>query len=140
MSFTEEQKIIVRTTFAEVLDADLLASRFYDRLFEIDPTTKAMFRGEMAEQRKKLIQMLAVVVSNLHDLGSLIPAIESLGKRHVQYGVTIAHWDSVGAALLWALEDAFGSAFTPEVKDAWATAYGVIAQTAIAASYPQEEM
>lgn len=139
MSLTEQQIEIIQSTFAQVQDADLLASRFYNKLFEIDPSTKPMFRHDMAEQRKKLIQTLAVVVNNVDNFGSLVPAIESLGKRHVDYGVKVSHWDSVGAALLWALEDAFGEAFTAEVKEAWATAYGAIAQTAIAASYPVVE-
>ena len=136
MLLTQQQIEIIQTTFAQVPDADALASRFYDRLFEIDPTTKPMFRGDMAEQRKKLMQTLAVVVNNVDNLESLIPAIESLGQRHVDYGVTIQHWDSVGAALLWTLADAFGTAYTEEVNLAWSTAYAVIAQTAIAAAYP----
>lgn len=135
MSLTLSQRLIIQSTFAQIPDADLLASRFYDRLFEIDPSTKPMFRHDMAEQRKKLLQTLAVVVHSLDDLGAIVPAIQSLGKRHVAYGVTVEHWNSVGSALLWALEDAFGEAFTPEVRDAWATAYGVIAQTAIDAAY-----
>ncbi|MBK8020895.1 MAG: hemin receptor [Chloroflexi bacterium] len=134
MSFTNEQKIIVQTTFAQVSDADRLASRFYDRLFEIDPTTRPMFRHEMTEQRKKLMQTIAVVVNALDRLETIVPAIQDLGRRHVAYGVTPAHWDSVGAALLWALEDAFGAAFTAEVRDAWAAAYGLIAATALDAA------
>ena len=135
MSITNEQKIIIQTTFGQVSDADKLAARFYDRLFEIDPTTRPLFRGDMAEQGKKLMQTLAVVVHGLDNLISLVPAIQNLGKRHISYGVTTAHWNSVGAALLWALEDAFGAAFTDEVREAWATAYSVIAETALAAAY-----
>jgi nitric oxide dioxygenase len=137
---TNEQKNIVQTTFGQVADADALAARFYTRLFEIDPTTRPMFRGDMAEQRMKLMQTIAVVVSSLDKLDAIIPAVESLGKRHVSYGVTVEHWNSVGSALLWTLEDTFGDAFTDEVRDAWAAAYGLIAQTAIAAAYaPQVE-
>lgn len=135
MTFTNEHKHIVQATFKQVTDADKLASRFYQRLFEIDPSTAPMFRGDMSEQRKKLMQTLAVVVGSLDDLNSIVPAIQHLGKRHVQYGVTVEHWNSVGSALLWALEDAFGPAFTSDVRDAWASAYGLIAQTAMAAAY-----
>ncbi|MDX2075909.1 MAG: globin family protein [bacterium] len=133
MSLTTEQKTIVQTTFHQVVDADLLATRFYDRLFTIDPTTKALFHGDMGEQRMKLLQTLSVVVGGLNDLDTIVPAIQKLGSRHAGYGVTSAHWDSVGAALLWALGDAFGDAFTDEVRDAWASAYGLIAQTAMSA-------
>lgn len=140
MSFTDTQKSIVQTTFAQVSDPDRLAARFYERLFEIDRSTQHMFRGDMAEQRMKLMQTIAVVVNSLNHLDAIVPAIRSLGRRHVEYGVTIEHWNSVGAALLWALEDAFGPAFTEEVRGAWAAAYGLIAQTAIDAAYqPQEK-
>lgn len=139
MSLTNEQKAIVQTTFGQVTDADQLATSFYDRLFTIDASTKPMFRGDMAEQRTKLMQTIAVVVSKLDSLGEIVPAIQSLGKRHVDYGVTIEHWNSVGSALLWALADAFGEAFTEEARDAWAAAYGLIARTAIDAAYQQTE-
>ncbi|MDX2139262.1 MAG: globin family protein [Chloroflexota bacterium] len=136
MSLSNEQKTIVQATFAQVADADLLAARFYERLFEIDPATKALFKGDMSAQRMKLMQTIAVVVNALNDLDSIVPAIQSLGARHATYGVTPAHWDSVGSALLWALEDAFGTAFTSDVRDAWASAYGLIAQTAQATAQP----
>ncbi|MBI5929749.1 MAG: hemin receptor [Chloroflexi bacterium] len=139
MTLTNNQKAIVQTTFGQVTDADLLANRFYNRLFEIDPSTQSLFKHDMAEQRQKLIQTIGVVVNNLGDLSTIVPAIQSLGKRHVAYGVTINHWDSVGNALLWALEDAFGPAFTPDIRHAWASAYGLIAQTAIAAAYATSE-
>ncbi len=139
MSLTDKQKAIVQTTFGMVTDADHLASRFYERLFEIDPSTQRMFHGDMREQRMKLMQTIAVVVASLDNLDSIVPAIQSLGSRHVAYGVTIEHWNSVGAALLWALGDAFGDTFTEDIRGAWAAAYGLIAQTAIAAAYPQAE-
>jgi nitric oxide dioxygenase len=139
MSFTNEQKAIVQATFAQVSDADRLASRFYDRLFEIDPSTRHMFHGDLADQRKKLMQTIAVVVNALNNLETIVPAIQSLGKRHVDYGVTVEHWASVGSALLWALEDAFGAAFTEEVRQAWAAAYGLIAETAMNAAYAVAE-
>jgi hemoglobin-like flavoprotein len=138
MSLTETHKQIVQTTFAQVADPDALAARFYARLFESDPSLQALFHGDMAEQRKKLMQTLAVVVSCLNGLDNIVPAIKALGVRHVAYGVVPAHYDTVGAALLWALEDAFGPAFTAEVRESWAAAYGLIASTAIAAAYPRE--
>ncbi len=135
MSLTDAQRLIVQTTFRQVEDTDLLAKRFYARLFEIDPTTEPLFQGDMSEQRLKLLQTLSVVVSTLDDLPRIVPAIQNLGKRHVTYGVTADHWDSVGAALLWALEDAFGAAFTNDVREAWSSAYGLIAQTALDAAH-----
>ena len=83
----------------------------------------------MAEQRRKLMQMLTAAVKGLDRLDRLVPVVEDLGRRHAGYGVADAHYDTVGAALLWTLEKGLGSAFTPEVKEAWATVYGLLATT-----------
>ena len=124
------QKTMVQNTFATVTPiADDVAALFYCRLFELDPSLERLFRGDMKEQRKKLMQMLTAAVKGLDRLDQLVPVVEDLGRRHAAYGVADAHYDTVGAALLWTLEKGLGAAFTPEVKDAWATVYGVLATT-----------
>ena len=125
---TPEQKKIVQRTWRLVPIADKAATLFYDRLFAIDPSTRPMFRAEtLAEQRKKLVQILAAAVSGLDDLDALVPVVKDLGRRHAGYGVTAAHYDSVGQALLWTLEQGLGAAWTPEAKAAWTVVYGLIA-------------
>ena len=82
--------------------ADAAARLFYDRLFEIDATTRPLFKAtDLTEQRRKLIQALTMVVQGLDHLEALVPTIADLGRRHAQFGVTDAHYDAVGAALLW---------------------------------------
>ena len=121
---------LVQRTFAIIAPiADDAAALFYRRLFEIDPSLRGMFKGDMVEQRRKLMQMLTAAVKGLPRLDRLVPVVEDLGRRHTGYGVIDAHYDTVGAALLWTLEKGLGSAFTPDVKDAWATVYGVLAST-----------
>jgi hemoglobin-like flavoprotein len=68
-------------------------------------------------------------VGGLTRLDTIVPAVQDLGRRHVKYGVKDKHYDTVGAALLWTLEQGLGDAFTPDVKSAWASAYGVLAGT-----------
>ena len=102
---------------------------FYGRLFELDPNLRALFKSNLKDQGKKLMHMLGMVVHGLANLESLLPAVKNLGARHVDYGVEDSHYDTVGAALLWTLEQGLGKGFTPEVKDAWATAYGALAAT-----------
>jgi hemoglobin-like flavoprotein len=127
---TDRQKTLVQTTFQTIMPiADDAAVLFYQRLFEIAPELRPMFRGDMTEQRKKLMQMLTAAVKGLDRLEQLVPVVQDLGRRHVAYGVEDKHYDTVGAALLWTLEMGLGAAFTPEVKDAWATVYGLIATT-----------
>jgi len=125
---TPVQKSLIRTTWAQVLPiAESAAGLFYQRLFEIDPTTRALFRDtDMAQQRRKLLHVLGVAVSSLDNLGALMKTVEDLGRRHAGYGVKDAHYDSVGAALLWTLEEGLGSAWTPEAAAAWTEIYGLL--------------
>ena len=127
---TNTQKVLVQESFAAVMPiADDAAALFYRRLFELDPSLERMFKGDMTEQRRKLVQMLTAAVKGLDRLDQLVPVVEELGRRHVGYGVADAHYDTVGAALLWTLEKGLGSAFTPEVRDAWVAVYGLLAGT-----------
>lgn len=114
--------------------ADNAASLFYSKLFELDPSLKAMFKSDMSEQRKKLMQILGVAVSSLSNLNAIVPAVQDLGRRHVQYGVQPQHYNTVAQAILWMLEQTLGAAFTPAVKQSWTEVYTILADTMIAAA------
>src|SRR5437868_767074 len=107
---------LVQQTWAQVLPiADEAAQLFYCRLFEIDPTLRRMFEhADMAEQRRKLMMVIGMAVRSLDRLDDLLPAVEALGRKHVAYGVTTAHYDTVATALIWALEQGLGTGFTPK--------------------------
>lgn len=123
-----EQKQLVRESFAEVVPiADAAARLFYGRLFELDPDARALFTNDMEEQGRKLMQMLKVAVNGLDRLDTLLPALKALGARHVDYGVKPEQYPTVGAALLWTLQQGLGDKFTPEVKDAWTEVYTLMA-------------
>lgn len=127
---TVRQKDLVQGTFASIATiADDAAILFYQRLFELDPSLKPMFRGDMGEQRKKLMQMITAAVKGLDRLEQLVPVVQNLGRRHASYGVQESHYETVGAALLWTLEMGLGRQFTPEVKEAWSAVYGLLATT-----------
>lgn len=125
---TPEQTTIVQETWKQVAPiADRAAGLFYDRLFEIDPTTRPMFRStDLAEQRRKLMQVLAAAVEGLDRLDTLVPEVEALGRRHVAYGVCDAHYQSVGTALLWTLEQGLGPSWTEDAAAAWTEAYALL--------------
>jgi len=127
---TYAQKVLVQDSFAAIApNADAVAALFYGRLFEIDPSLRHMFRGDMAEQRKKLMQMLTAAVKGLDRLEQLVPVVQDLGRRHAKYGVADEHYDTVAAALLWTLEQGLGEAFTEDLKGAWVTVYTLLATT-----------
>lgn len=126
---------LVQASFEKVVPiAGVAADLFYGRLFEIDPSLRPMFRGNLDEQKAKLMHMLTLVVRGLNRLDQLVPAVQQLGRRHVGYGVTEAHYQTVAAALLWTLEQGLGPDFTPEVREAWVAAYTILATTMQAAA------
>jgi hemoglobin-like flavoprotein len=122
------QIVLVQESWEKVLPiADQAAQLFYGRLFELDPSLRPMFASDMTEQRKKLMQMITVAVRGLTRLEELIPAVEALGARHGDYGVTDAHYATVAEALLWTLGQGLGDAFTEDVKHAWTETYVTLA-------------
>ena len=132
---TPTQKELVQKTFGMVApQAEAAAALFYGRLFELDPSLKVLFKGELTEQGRKLMAMIATAVNGLDRPDHLLPAVKNLGARHVGYGVNDEHYDTVGAALLWTLEQGLGAAFTSEVKEAWVVVYTLLATTMKAAA------
>lgn len=131
-----EEKALVKQTWQKVAPtADAAVRLFYEQLFEIDATTKPLFETtNLNKQRQKLIQAVSMVVAGLDHLEALVPTLAELGRRHAKYGVTESHYDSVGTALLWTLEQGLGSGWTPEVKAAWVGAYGLLADVMRAAA------
>ena len=134
---TEEQKELVKGSWEKVLPiADQAAEIFYGKLFALDPDVKPLFaEADMKEQGKKLMQMITTAVRGLDNLEALIPAVQNLGKRHVDYGVKAEHYDTVGAALLDTLAVGLGDDFTEETKAAWAETYNTLATVMKDASY-----
>lgn len=132
---TETEISLVQTSFAKVVpSAPAVAAMFYARLFELDPSLRPMFKSDLAEQGNKLMGMLRAVVLGLDQIDALIPVAQSLARRHVSYGVQPAHYETVGSALLWTLNEGLGNSFTPDVKAAWIKAYMLLSGVMIGTS------
>ena len=125
-----QQIQLVQESFEHVKPiTDIAADIFYGRLFELDPALRPYFKGDMAEQKAKLMTTLAFAVAALKQPERLLPAVRQLGRRHAGYGVQIEHYQTVGAALLWTLGQGLGDEFTPAVEEAWTAAYTLLAAT-----------
>ncbi|MFN8415580.1 MAG: globin family protein [Cytophagaceae bacterium] len=133
-----DSKVIeaVQSSFEKVKPiSDQAAEIFYSKLFEKDPSLQPLFKGDMKEQGRKLMSTLALAVSSLTKLDSLIPILQDLGKRHVYYGVSAEMYDTVGSALIETLEAGLGKDFTTDVKLAWAEVYYTLADVMKEAAY-----
>jgi hemoglobin-like flavoprotein len=138
---TPKQVAQVQQSFAMVAPvADEAAALFYGRLFEIAPQLRPLFRGDMAEQGRKLMATLAVVVNGLTRLEAILPAASALARRHVDYGVRPDHYRPVGLALIWTLERSLGSQWTPDLAAAWTAAYTTLSDYMIGEAYGRSEV
>nr|WP_315476212.1 globin domain-containing protein [uncultured Undibacterium sp.] len=121
---TPEQIAIVKSTWAQAANIqEEVANTFYTKLFEIDPSTKSLFHGDMEAQGNKLMMFFTMIVGALNAIDTMVPVIQDMGRRHGRYGVQLKQYDSVGAALLDTLAHHFGDAFTAEVREAWTAAF-----------------
>lgn len=126
---TPQQITLVQDSFKKVKPiSEMTAQLFYGRLFEMSPQVKPLFKEtNIKKQGRKLMQTLAFVTASLTKPDTLLPAVQALGKSHVNYGVKDEHYPLVEAALLWALKQSLADNFTPQVEEAWREAYSMLA-------------
>ena len=114
-----------------------VAATFYAELFAIDPTLRAMFKGDMIVQGEKLMKTLRTLVEGLASPEAILPVIRHLAVKHLDYGVEAPHYATVGTALMRTLRHELAAEFTTEAREAWTAAYQFLADTMIAAAYTQ---
>ena len=126
---------LVRSSFARIEPIKARAAAlFYRRLFELDPSLRALFERDMAAQSANLMAALGVVIGLLDRLENILPLMGGLGRRHAAYGVRPDHYATVGEALIWTLAQALNADFTSDTRRAWIDTYGHLAWTMIAAA------
>jgi hemoglobin-like flavoprotein len=123
----------------ERIDPVVAGGIFYKRLFESAPYLKPMFSESIPVQSKKLMTMISYVINRLDKLDTILEDIKNLARRHVKYGVQEEHYELVGAALLWTLEQALAALWTNEVKQAWANCYGLLSSAMLQATVEAPE-
>jgi hemoglobin-like flavoprotein len=134
---THQQINLVQQSWSQVLPVAKQAGLlFYSKLFEAAPGVRHLFKPDISEQANKLVTILGYVVSKLNRMDELLPEVQKLGARHNSYGTQPAHYEVVGQCLIATLKEGLGNSWTPEVQDAWVTAYNTLKNVMIVA---QEE-
>lgn len=119
---------LVQRSFKKILNRKTAAGEvFYDHLFALDPNLRALFKQDMREQRQALFAMLEMIVDGLSHFDDIVPTLEALAARHMDYCVRPEHYDTFGKALLLTLEEMLGEDFTEETRAAWTETYNVLA-------------
>jgi nitric oxide dioxygenase len=130
-NITPTQVKLVQRSFRQIAGHhERFSNLFYDKLFSLYPALRGMFHHDMARQRRKVMQMMALIVASLDQPERLYSIISALGERHRGYGVKDSYYSLVSAALLWSLEMCLGARFTPQVKAAWQTLCDMIIEVA----------
>ncbi|MEM6995269.1 MAG: globin domain-containing protein [Myxococcota bacterium] len=136
-----KRQAIVESFRLVVPIADTAADLFYNRLFELRPAYRELFKPDLRRQKNKLITMLAFIVKSLDyrdaqwaervaENDDLFYVVLAMGKRHFElYKIPPDSFEPVGEALLWTLEQGLGEAFTPRVRRAWVEIYGALSAT-----------
>jgi hemoglobin-like flavoprotein len=125
-----EQITLVHSSFARVSpQLEDLAAQFYRELFGRNPDLQALFSTDMAVQRVRFAEKLTEIVQSIPRLDELLGHTRELGARHVDYGVRVADYRTVGDALLDALAVVLGDAFDAPTREAWTVAYSLVAET-----------
>ena len=135
-----KQVALVQKSFEKAATlGEQVADIFYKELFAIEPALQGMFKGNMAEQKKKLLATLAMVVRSLHMPEAILKPVQNLAVKHLDYGVKPGHYTLVGNALLRTLRKGLGADYTAEVEAAWTEAFRTLASIMKDAAYGGEK-
>jgi nitric oxide dioxygenase len=133
---TATVQIIKATVPALQLYANDITSHFYPLLFAQHPEVLPFFNQTnqgKGTQPKALANAVIAYGVNIDELGNLSAAISKIVQKHTALGILPDQYDAVGSCLLQAIKAVLGDAATDEVIDAWAKAYGQLANILIAA-------
>ena len=111
-----------------------ITTAFYGMLFENHPELLNIFNHANQRQGKQqtaLANAVLAAAANIDQLENILPVVKQIAEKHRALGVLPEHYPIVGETLLAAIKQVLGDAATPEIMDAWAKAYGVIADAFI---------
>lgn len=126
-TMTSEQRRLVRLSFDSVRDQSRAVSLlFYGRLFELDPSARALFHNDLAANGRKLMDTLGSVAESLDRFDAARPHLVELGRKHAGFGVHTGQYETVSSALIWTLGQVLGPDFDARTREAWKLALAMV--------------
>lgn len=111
-----------------------ITKHFYERMLSENPELNNIFNQTnqaIGHQPKALAATVYAAAANIDNLGAILPRVKQISEKHKSLSVKAEHYPIVGKYLLLAIKEVLGDAATDEIIDAWAKAYGVIADVFI---------
>ena len=141
MAVTQAQIDRIQASFNKITPiADQAAEIFYATLFEYDPELRKLFKNDMKKQGSMLMSMLAVAVRSLNDVEGLVPVLQRLADKHIEYGVEAKDYSPVMNALLHTLKVGLGPYFTPELRKDWIALLHVVTDVMKVHAYGEQSL
>lgn len=133
--FTEQEKDIIKQTVPLLKEKGTeITSTFYPKMFKAHPELLNMFNQtnqKRGMQSSALAQAVMAAAVNIDNLSIIKPVIMPVAYKHCALQVYAEHYPIVGENLLKAIQDVTGLEENDTVIQAWAKAYGVIADVFI---------
>ena len=115
---------------------ETITTHFYNIMFSEYPEVKAYFnQAHQAQgtQPRALANSVLAYAANIDRLEALKDALPTIIQKHVSLDIRPEHYPIVGSCLLKAIREVLGEAASDEIINAWAEAYGQLADILIAA-------
>lgn len=131
----QQTKEIIKAT-VPVLEqyGTTITQTFYKNMFAAHPELLNVFNKTNQKQGRQPMALASTVLAaakHIDNLGDILPHVVQIGHKHRALEIKAEHYPIVGENLLKAIKEVLGDAATPEIIDAWAKAYGVIADVFI---------
>lgn len=130
MLTTDQLAVIHQTVPVLQQHGEDLTRHFYQRMFRENPEVKGLFNPahqHSGAQQRALAGAICAYAQHVDTPASLGDAVELIAQKHVSLGIRPEHYPIVGANLLASIREVLGAAATDDIIDAWATAYGALA-------------
>jgi nitric oxide dioxygenase len=128
---SQDTKDLIKAT-APVLaeQGSTIIRRFYQRLFEAHPELRNLFNmthQQRGQQQEALARAVYAYAANIEQPETLAAVLENIANKHASLGVRPDQYPIVGEHLLGAIKDVLQEAASQDILDAWAQAYGELA-------------
>jgi len=127
---TSSEISLIQNSYRQLIHvSDQAGAIFFARLFELDPSFRAIFQGDLRTQSQQMFQTVRYFVASLDELPGTLAALRQAGLNHADAPIPEDHYQHFCDALLWTLAKCLGRSFTTEVHVAWAKAYWLLAES-----------
>ncbi|HAM75827.1 MAG TPA: NO-inducible flavohemoprotein, partial [Alcanivorax sp.] len=128
---TADQLAVIKATVPVLQEhGETLTRHFYQRMFEHNPEVRPYFNPahqRSGSQQRALAGAICAYAQHVDNPAALTDAVELIAQKHVSLGIRPEHYPIVGENLLASIKEVLGDAATDDIIDAWAAAYGALA-------------